>query len=188
MDDERSRLRSVLIGLSALVAGALVIGGLVGLLAWGAVNLAGDGPDLTTSPTAPLIPERSETTSPSPKEQSKQAKSKQSSKKSDTKKNSSKKSKNKKKQNNQRITLDASPKVASTYERVRLTGRYPGGNGTKLQVQRRQGGWADFPTSATVRRGSFSTWVQTGRPGVNRFRVVDKDAGKKSRSVSVIIR
>lgn len=188
MDDERSRLRPVLIGLSALVAGALVIGGLVGLLAWGAVNLAGDGPDLTTAPTAPLIPERSETTSPSPKEQSKQAKSKQSSKKSDNKKNNSKKKQNKKKQNNQRITLDASPKVASTYQRVKLTGRYPGGNGTKLQVQRRQGGWADFPTSATVRRGSFSTWVQTGRPGVNRFRVIDKDTGKKSRPVSVIIR
>lgn len=187
MDDDRSRLKPVLVGLGALVAGALVIGGLVGALAWGAVNLAGDGPNLSTAPTGPLIPERSETAGPQPK-QVKQGKDGSSNKqKSANKKNKTNKNKKQSKKNG-RITLDASPKVASTYQRVNLTGRYPGGNGTTLTVQRRQGGWADFPTSATVRGGSFSTYVQTGRAGVNRFRVVDQSTGKKSKPVSVIIR
>jgi hypothetical protein len=63
-------------------------------------------------------------------------------------------------------------------------GSYPGGNGTTLQVQRREGGsWAAFPTSATVDDGTFRTYVESGQPGPNAFRVVDPARGQASNVV-----
>ena len=86
------------------------------------------------------------------------------------------------------IVLRARPLRAAPFERVRLFGRYPGGNGTTLQVQRKQGRWVFFPASATVSGGRFETWVQSGRRGVNEFRVVDRASGARSRPVEVRIR
>ena len=73
-------------------------------------------------------------------------------------------------------------------EQIDLTGVYPGGEGAILQVQRFEGGsWQDFPVTVSVSDGTFSTYVQTGQGGVNRFRVVDTDSGKPSNEVKVTI-
>lgn len=85
-----------------------------------------------------------------------------------------------------RITLVAGKTSVSSFERIDLTGSYLQGEGAILQVQRREGGsWQDFPVTMTVGGGTFSTYVQTSRPGINEFRVIDTDTGTKSRSVKV---
>lgn len=83
------------------------------------------------------------------------------------------------------LTLSASPRNVHKYGRVSLSGRYPGHNGTTLRVQRAEPDWHDFPVTVTVRGGRFHTWVESGYPGVNRFRVVDTRTGKTSAPVTV---
>lgn len=105
--------------------------------------------------------------------------------------------KNKKKKDNDKkaqqksgaLTLTASPKQASTWQRVNLVGTWQGHDGASLQVQRSIDGgpWSNFPTSATVSDGEFSTYILTGRTGTNRFRVVDTSTGKTSNVVTVQI-
>lgn len=86
------------------------------------------------------------------------------------------------------IMLTASPLQATTYQRVSLSGTYAAVPGTSLQVQRKQGGaWADFPTTAHVNGGTFSTYIATGQAGQNPFRVVDTATGKTSNVVVVMI-
>jgi hypothetical protein len=88
----------------------------------------------------------------------------------------------------QPLTLQAGSARAGTFQRITLSGRYPGGNGTSLQVQRREGGsWARFPTSAGVRGGTFSTYVASGQSGPNAFRVIDPATGRASNVVVVNI-
>jgi hypothetical protein len=84
------------------------------------------------------------------------------------------------------IRLLASSDSVSSFEQVTLSGRYPGGNGTSLQVQRKEGGsWVQFPTSASVEGGSFSTFVASGQSGPNAFRVLDPSTGRMSNVVVV---
>jgi hypothetical protein len=86
------------------------------------------------------------------------------------------------------IVLHAGAGSVGSYEQVTLSGRYPGGDGTTLQVQRREGGsWADFPTSASVEDGTFSTYVASGQSGPNAFRVVDPATGRVSNVVVVTV-
>ena len=42
--------------------------------------------------------------------------------------------------------------------------------------------------SATVSNATFSTYIQTGTPGVNRFRVIDSDTKRASNEVRVRVR
>jgi hypothetical protein len=86
------------------------------------------------------------------------------------------------------ISLSASPVEVSPMERIYLSGTYPRAEGRTLQVQRREGGWTDFPTSTSVSGGTFSTYVMTGQSGVNKFRVVDSSTGKSSNVVTVRVR
>ena len=74
--------------------------------------------------------------------------------------------------------------------RIDLTGTYPGGEGAVLNVQKfSNGSWQDFyGISASVTDGSFSTYIQTGTPGVNRFRMIDSDSRRTSNQVKVTIR
>lgn len=88
------------------------------------------------------------------------------------------------------ITLQAGQTRVGPMERIDLTGTFPGGEGSVLQVQRATGpgdSWVDFPVTVTVSGGTFSTYVQTGRSGPNRFRVVDTDSDRASNEVSVTI-
>ncbi|HET7327537.1 MAG TPA: hypothetical protein VFJ14_09660 [Nocardioidaceae bacterium] len=84
------------------------------------------------------------------------------------------------------IELHTGALAAVAMEQVTLRGRYPGGNGTTLQVQRLEGGsWTAFPTTATVEGGTFQTYVALGRPGPNRLRVVDPATGETSNVVRI---
>lgn len=86
------------------------------------------------------------------------------------------------------ISLSASQTAASAFEQIDLTGVYIGGEGAILQVQRKEGGtWEDFPVTVSVSNSTFATYVQTSRPGINEFRVVDLDSGRHSNSVRVKI-
>jgi hypothetical protein len=92
---------------------------------------------------------------------------------------------------NSGITLSAGETQVAQMGRIDLTGTYPTGEGAVLQVQRANGpgdnSWVDFPVTVSVSGGQFSTYVQTGRSGPNRFRVVDTDTGKASNEVTITV-
>jgi hypothetical protein len=88
------------------------------------------------------------------------------------------------------ISLQSGQTSVSPMGRIDLTGTYPGGEGAVLNVQKfSNGSWQDFYSiSATVTNGTFSTYIQTGTPGMNRFRVIDSDTKLASNQVKVQIR
>jgi len=85
------------------------------------------------------------------------------------------------------ITLFVAPQQVGAGQRINFNGVYPGQEGATLQVQRKEGGWTDFPVTATVRGGSFETWIQTSRTGRAQFRVYDAAEDKASNVVTVQI-
>jgi len=85
------------------------------------------------------------------------------------------------------FVLRAFPAKVAAGQRIYLTGRYPGGAGSQLQVQRFEGGWADFPVTAGVAGNQFSTYVSTDRSGLNRFRVLDPATNRSSNVVKVTV-
>jgi hypothetical protein len=88
-----------------------------------------------------------------------------------------------------RITLVISPTTAASYQRVNLTGSYPGHDGAVLQIQRRLGSgpWSDFPATTHVNGDRFATYIQTGMAGVNHFRMLDETTGAASNVATVTI-
>ena len=87
-----------------------------------------------------------------------------------------------------RIQLDVSPVIARPNERVNLTGTYRKADNVGLQVQRYEDGrWSDFGVSATVRVGTFETYVMTARSGEQRFRMYDPATKRGSNVVLVTI-
>lgn len=89
-----------------------------------------------------------------------------------------------------RISLQSGQSAVAPMSRIDLTGTYPGGEGAVLNVQKfSNGSWQDFYSiSATVTNGTFSTYIQTGTPGMNRFRVIDSDTKLASNEVRVQIK
>ncbi|MEJ7832179.1 MAG: hypothetical protein WKF79_04645 [Nocardioides sp.] len=86
------------------------------------------------------------------------------------------------------ISLSAGQTETSPMGQIDLTGVYPGGEGAILQVQQYEnGGWDDFPVTASVSNETFGTYVQTGQLGLNRFRMIDTDSGLSSNEVRVTI-
>ena len=86
------------------------------------------------------------------------------------------------------MRLNISPVAVRPNERVNLTGTYKGADNLELQVQRFQDGdWRDFGVTATVRVGTFETYIMTGRSGEQRFRMYDPEAEKGSNVVLVTI-
>jgi hypothetical protein len=84
------------------------------------------------------------------------------------------------------ISLSAAQTQVGPMEEIYLTGVFPGGEGTVLQVQRFENGrWEDFPVDAVVSNKTFSTYVQTAKAGVNRFRVRDTNGPAVSNDVRV---
>ncbi|HZJ05948.1 MAG TPA: hypothetical protein VFD59_10810 [Nocardioidaceae bacterium] len=181
MNDEDNRpLRSVLIGLAALVGASVLIGGLVSVMALGLADFAGvgGGDSADSEPSAEpslFMPSPSEAT-PGPDEQEGTDGSDGSGATDPTRR-----------PERRQITLTASPTTVSPLDRINLDGRYPNGSGATLQVQRFAGGWTDFPVTATVQNGTFSTYIQTGQTGQNRFRVLDESSGRSSKPVTVTI-
>ena len=87
------------------------------------------------------------------------------------------------------ITLSGGETSVAPMEQIDLTGVYPGGEGAILQVQRKlDGQWQDFlSVDAAVSGGQFSTYVQTGQLGVQKFRMRDTTSGLVSNVVSVTV-
>ncbi len=87
-----------------------------------------------------------------------------------------------------KVDLTISPVKAKPMERVNLTGTYRGADNVGLQVQRyEEGKWTDFGVDATVKVGTFATYIQTGRSGEMRFRMYDPQAREGSNVVLVTI-
>lgn len=86
------------------------------------------------------------------------------------------------------ISLSAAQTAVGPMEPIDLTGDYPAGEGAILRVQQfENGSWGDFPVTASVSGGRFSTFIQTGNTGLNRFRVIDTDTGEASNEIKVQI-
>lgn len=86
------------------------------------------------------------------------------------------------------ITLQSAQSTVVAMEQIDLSGVYPDGEGAILQVERfADGAWTEFPVTASVSGGTFSTYVQTGQSGENRFRMRDTDSGELSNVVKVEI-
>jgi hypothetical protein len=198
-DDETPWYRSLLVGLGAMLAVALVVGVLVGVVAVGAVKLAGIGGEeriaAEETPTL-LLPERSpredtgeDTDGPTLEDLTGIGPSPGAGKDATGDEGDDRgREKQRKRPRRQRsvISLSASPLEVSSMQRIDLTGTYPGGEGATLQVQRFEGGWSSFSgVTARVSGETFSTYVMTGRTGTNRFRVVDPSSGKASNPVRV---
>ena len=87
------------------------------------------------------------------------------------------------------ISLSAGETAVAPMQQIDLTGIYPRGEGAVLQVERfTAGSWEDFAQiTVLVSNQTFSTYVQTSQPGINKFRVVDTDTGTTSNVVRVRI-
>jgi hypothetical protein len=182
----------IIAGLIALVSVTLVVGLVLGIVAAVSVHVFGVGggdnnsasagqtmylptPSPTPTPSGPLVTLAPSTDSPSTtpgEEPSDSAKAKPSKSPSAPAK---------------QITLSAGETSVAPMEQIDLTGVYPGGEGAILQVQRKLGGtWQDFlSVDAAVSGGQFSTYVQTGQIGVQKFRMRDTTSGMLSNVVSV---
>jgi hypothetical protein len=86
------------------------------------------------------------------------------------------------------IELAISPIMAKPMERVNFTGSYKGADNLQLEVQRfADGTWSNFGVQATVRVGTFETYIMTGRTGENRFRMYDPQTKEGSNVILVTI-
>jgi hypothetical protein len=86
------------------------------------------------------------------------------------------------------ITLSAGQTSVGPMEPIDLTGVYPGGEGAILQVQQFTAGkWDEFPVTTPVSNETFTTYIQTSQPGLNKFRMIDTKSGETSNEVRVRI-
>jgi len=182
-DDDAPWTRQLLVGVGALVVVALLIGGIVSVVALGAAKVTGVGEARATATAEPslYIPSGQPTTDvdpyPVPKGGPSAARTPTArpASPSPTKKPPA-------------IELEVSPTEVAPGERITLTGSYRGHDGARLQVQRLDGGsWTDFPVQTTVTGGVFSTYIITSRTGVNRLRMADPAGGRASKAVRVTV-
>lgn len=178
MDQEPSWQRQLVIGLSALLAIGVLIGGIFAVIAVKAADYAGIGEDRGTSSPAPILPTTGDRTSTAPPTTTATEPT-----------TPPKPTKPTKRKPQHPITLTASPPSVGSFERVNLSGRYPGHDGARLQVQRSLGSgpWADFPIDTSVSDGGYATYIQTSMLGVNHFRMLDKTTGAMSNVATVTI-
>lgn len=185
-DTLESEGHPVLSGLLALVGVGLAVGLIAGLAALAATRLLGiDGdtasaqstggqsmylpkPEKTQAESGPLVtlaPEPSESGGPGDKPTESETTEKE----------------------EKAITLSASQTEVAPMEQIDLTGVYPGGEGAILRVEYFTGGrWEHFAQiTANVSDETFSTYIQTGQIGVQRFRMVDTDTGLASNEVRI---
>jgi hypothetical protein len=86
------------------------------------------------------------------------------------------------------ISIKADKATAKAWAKVSFTGKTTGiAANTKVQVQRLENGkWVNFPaTTKVTSKATYSVWVQSGRVGVNKFRVVTAKAASAAVSVTV---
>ena len=189
-DVSESKQHPIVAGLLALAGVGTVLGVVLGLAVWvgaGALGLrANDAAVETGSGGASLVvPKPVKTTAASdPLVTLKPGEETSSAEKSPSKSKKTEKSKPAKKQ--RAIKVSSGQTSVGPMQRIDLTGSYSSGDGAVLQVQRfSRGQWLDFPVTASVSGGTFSTYVQTSQPGPNKFRMFDSSTGKASNAVTV---
>lgn len=86
-----------------------------------------------------------------------------------------------------RITLSQGAFEVAPGEQLYLSGVYPRGEGTVLDIEYKTGNgpWEEFPLDVNVSNETFSTYVETYRSGKVSWRVVDSEKGVKSNEVTV---
>jgi hypothetical protein len=186
-DDETSWPRQLLIGIGALVAVALVIGGVVSVLALGAARVAGiaEGPVTASAKPSLYIPSGRPTVRVEPYPAASGSAGGRASQQA-TPSKKPQKSRRPSPKKARRISLQASPLHVSAGERINLDGVYKSGDGVRLQIQRREAGsWTDFPVTVAVTGGTFHTYITTGHTGTNTLRVLDQRQGRASNAVRV---
>jgi hypothetical protein len=177
VDEEPSWQRQLLVGLSVLLVIGLLIGGILAVIAVKAADYVGLGDDagLSTSSPEPILPTTggaTHTVAPP----------------TNTPPSTTHHTHTHKPRSG--LTLTASPTHVSSFDRINLTGRYPGHDGAALQVQRSlgDGPWEDFPVNpTTVSDSTYATYIQTSMVGENHIRMVDTATGKMSNVVTVTI-
>lgn len=176
MDQEPSWQRQLLIGLSVLLGIGLLIGGIVAVIAVKAIDYVGlgGGDSTSTSSPAPILPTTGDATHTVPPPRTPA---------------STTRTTHRPPHVQHAITLSVSPKTVASFERINLTGSYPGNDGAALQVQRSLGNgpWTDFPVDTSVSNGTYATYIQTSMVGINHIRMIDKATGKTSNVVTVKI-
>ena len=86
------------------------------------------------------------------------------------------------------ITITSGKTTAKAWAKVSFTGKTTGiAKNTVVRVQRLQGStWVNFPaTTKVTSRATYSLWVQSGRVGVNKFRVVAANTASAGVSVTI---
>jgi len=86
------------------------------------------------------------------------------------------------------ITIKSDKATAKAWAKVSFTGKTTAiAKNSVVQVQRLQSGkWVNFPaTTKVTSKSTYSVWVQSGRVGVNKFRVVTGKAASAAVSVNV---
>ncbi|NUR08153.1 MAG: hypothetical protein HOQ45_14245 [Nocardioidaceae bacterium] len=184
-DEDAPWARQLLVGTGVLLAVALVIGGVVSVFALGAARVTGidSASSGRSNPPTLVIPSDVPTTTPEPFPDPDVPQAAGSSSQA----SSPSATPTKKKKPPTSISLQAFPQRVSANQRINLTGTYRGGEGARLQVQRFQGSWTNFPVTVSVSGGLFNTYVYTGRSGPQRFRVMDTTSGRKSNPVKVSV-
>ena len=180
-DGETPWTRQLLVGVGALLAVALVIGGVLSALALGAAKVSGIDEPRSSASTSPslVVPSGTPAGSPTGTRATSAPSSAPAGEPSGAGDPASRSA----------ITLRARPASVRADEPIALTGVYQGGAGATLRVQRLEGGrWADFPVTLSVGGRRFSGHVRTSRTGDLRFRVVDPAAGRVSNAVPVTVR
>lgn len=85
------------------------------------------------------------------------------------------------------ITLSQGASEVASGAKLYLSGLYPTGEGSVLDIEQRRGGgsWVDFPVDANVSGGTFAVYVSTSATGDVEWRMVDKSRSVKSNVVEV---
>ncbi len=182
-DEETPWARQLLVGVGALVAVALVIGAVASVVALGAARVTGidSTHPAASQPPSLYFPSGEPTTTPEPFPDPVGPVGPSATPSGTPTAKPSKRPRAKK------ISLQAFPNQVSANQRINLTGVYPGAEGARLQVQRFENGWVDFPVSTSVSGSLFTTYIFSGRQGANRFRVIDHASGRTSNPVRVTI-
>jgi hypothetical protein len=192
LDEEKPWTRQLFVVVGVLVAVALVIGGIVSVIALGAAKITGFDSAKSTATSRPslYVPSGKPTVGlePYPEPSGVPHKSKQGQTRSGSGGSGSSDSPDSPEPQEKGITLQLFPQQVSPGQRINITGVYSNGEGATLQVQRfEHGSWSDFPVTTTVSGGQFATYITTSHTGPQRFRVTDKSADRRSNAVRVTV-
>lgn len=201
--------RQLVLGVSMLVVIGLLVGGIVAFVSLKAADVAGitdDDPDSTaatsapastpsappasttpTEPTSSTTPTTPTTTSTTPAPTVTTTTVTETTSAPTTSSSTTRSEPSTPTDTDGGFTMSASRSSAGSYQRVQLTGRFTGSGSLTLQRRVDGGAWEDFPAEVARSGPRFTTYIESGRSGLNEFRVVAR-AGLASPVVSVRIR